>query len=72
MAMKFNTPRIFLPTKNMKILPTKFNTRTVFLKVALFNRTLTNETALYNLNEVVHASAILMHIDGFSRHRQIV
>ena len=29
MPTKFNTPRIFLPTKNTKILPTKFNTRTV-------------------------------------------
>ena len=25
MATKINTPRIFLPTKNTKILPTKFN-----------------------------------------------
>ena len=31
MAMKINTPQILLPTKNMKILPTKFNnTRMVF------------------------------------------
>ena len=29
MATKTNTQRIFLPTKNMKILPTKFNTCTV-------------------------------------------
>ena len=28
-ATKINTPRIFLPTKNTKFLPTKFNTRTV-------------------------------------------
>ena len=30
MATKINTPRIFLPTNNMEILPTKFNTRTVY------------------------------------------
>ena len=29
MATKINTQQIFLPTKNMKILPTKFNTNVV-------------------------------------------
>ena len=29
MATNINIPRIFLPTKNTKIIPTKFNTRTV-------------------------------------------
>ena len=29
MATKINTPQIFLPTKNTKILPTKFNMHTV-------------------------------------------
>ena len=33
--------------------------------VALFNSTCTNETALYNSTEVVHA--FIMHIDAFSR-----
>ena len=38
--------------------------------VALFNSTRTDETALHNLNKVVHA--FVMHIDGLSRARQIV
>ena len=38
--------------------------------VARFNSTCTDETALYNLNNVVHA--FVMHIDGLSRARQIV
>ena len=38
--------------------------------VALFNSTYTNETALYNLNKVVHA--YVLHIDGFNIARQIV
>ena len=38
--------------------------------LALFNNTRTDETALYNLNEVVYL--FLMHIDGLSRARQIV
>ena len=33
MATKNNTPQIFLPTKNMKILPMKFNTCTVTHKI---------------------------------------
>ena len=33
MATKINTPRILLPTKNTKILPMKFNTRTVFIYI---------------------------------------
>ena len=35
--------------------------------VALFNSTRTDEMALYNVNEVVHAFVI--HIDGLSRTR---
>ena len=38
--------------------------------VALFNSTHTDEAALYNLNNVVHA--FVMHIDGLSRARRIV
>ena len=38
--------------------------------VALFNSTRTDETALYNLNNVAHA--FVMHIDGLSRARRIV
>ena len=38
--------------------------------VAPFNSTRTDETALYNLNNVVHA--LVMHIDGLSRARRIV
>ena len=38
--------------------------------VALFNSTRTDETALYDLNNVVHT--FVMHIDGISRARQIV
>ena len=40
------------------------------LLVALFNSTHTDETALYNLNNIVHA--FVMHIDGLSRARRIV
>ena len=36
--------------------------------VALFNSTCTDEMALYNLNNVVHA--FVMHIDGLHRARQ--
>ena len=38
--------------------------------VALFNSTHTDETALYNLNNV--ALAFVMHIDGLSRASRIV
>ena len=38
--------------------------------VALFNSTRTDETALYNLNNVAHA--FVMHIVGLSRARRIV
>ena len=38
--------------------------------VALFNSTRTDETALYDLNNVVHT--FVMHIDGISRARRIV
>ena len=38
--------------------------------VALLNSTRTDETALYNLNKVVHA--FVMHMDGFTRVRRIV
>ena len=38
--------------------------------VTLFNSTRTDETTVYNLNNVVHAFVI--HIDGLSRARQIV
>ena len=34
---------------------------------ALFNSTHTDETALYNLNNIVHA--FVMHIDGLSKAR---
>ena len=37
--------------------------------VARFNSTRTDETALYNLNNVIHA--FVMHIDGLSRARRI-
>ena len=36
-------------------------------RTALFNSTRTDETALYNLNNVAHA--FVMHIDGLSRAR---
>ena len=38
--------------------------------VTPFNSTRTEEMALYNLNEVVHAFVI--NIDGFSRARRII
>ena len=38
--------------------------------VAPFNSMRTDETALYNLNNVVHT--FVMHIDGLSRARRIV
>ena len=38
--------------------------------VARFNSTRIDETALYNLNNVVHA--FVMHMDGLSRARRIV
>ena len=38
--------------------------------LARFNSMRTDETALYNLNNVVHA--FVMHIDGLSRARRIV
>ena len=39
-------------------------------RTAVFNSTRTDETALYNLNNVAHA--FVMHIDRLSRARRIV